>query len=111
MIDNNFDSVQFDRKRKRKRILDVVRSEKITSINQLARRLNRHVKNGYQDLKLLYAYGFVSLKKMAERWFLPFHIPGLKLPIGKTDASLDRALRTFSLCLHNLSSLLTSSPP
>jgi len=25
--------------------------------------LNRHVKNGYQDLKLLYAYGFVNLKK------------------------------------------------
>jgi len=42
MIDNNFDSVQFNRKRKR--ILDVVRSEKITSINQLARRLKRNVK-------------------------------------------------------------------
>jgi len=90
MIDNNFDSVQFDRKRKR--ILDVVRSEKITSINQLARRLNRHVKNGCQDLKLLYAYDFVNLKKRAERWLLPFHIPGLKLPIGKTDPSLDRAV-------------------
>ena len=61
MIDNNFDSVQFNRKRKR--ILDVVRSEKITSINQLARRLKRHVKNSYQDLKLLYAYDFVNLKK------------------------------------------------
>ena len=93
MIDNNFGSVQFDRKRKRKRILDVVRSEKITSINQLARRLKRHVKNSYQDLKLLYAYDFVSLKKRAERWLLPFHIiPGLKLPIGKTDPSLDRAV-------------------
>ena len=77
MIDNNFDSVQFDRERKR--ILDVVRSEKITSINQLARRLKRNVKNGYQDLKLLYAYGFVNLKKRAESWLLPFHIPGLKL--------------------------------
>ena len=110
MIDNNFDSVQFDRKR----ILDVVRSEKITSINQLARRLNRNVKNVHQDLKLLYAYGFVNLKKEGRKVALtvPYNTRlKIEIPIGKTDASLDRALRTFSLCLRNLSSLLTSSPP
>ena len=77
MIDNNFDSVQFDRKRKR--ILDVVRSEKITSINQLARRLNRHVKNGCQDLKLLYAYDFVNLKKEGRKVVLTVPYTRLKI--------------------------------
>ena len=61
MIDNNFDSVQFDRKEKEYWMLSG--RKKITAINQLARRLNRHVKNGCQDLKLLYAYDFVNLKK------------------------------------------------
>jgi len=92
MIDNNFDSVQFNRKRKR--ILDVVRSEKITSINQLARRLNRNVKNGYQDLKLLYAYGFVNLKKDGRKVVrtVPYTRLKIEIPIGKTDSSLDRAV-------------------
>jgi len=93
MIDNNFDSVQFDRERKR--ILDVVRSEKITSINQLARRLKRNVKNGYQDLKLLYAYGFVNLKKDGRKVVLtvPYNTRlKIEIPIGKTDSSLDRAV-------------------
>ena len=75
MIDNNFDSVQFDRKR----ILDIVRSEKITSINQLARRLNRNVKNVHQDLKLLYAYDFVNLKKEGRKVVLTVPYTRLKI--------------------------------
>lgn len=90
MIDNNFDSVQFDRKR----ILDVVRSEKITSINQLARRLNRNVKNVHQDLKLLYAYDFVNLKKEGRKVVrtVPYTRLKIEIPIGKTDSSLDRTV-------------------
>jgi len=110
MIDNNFDSVQFDRKRKR--ILDVVRSEKITSINQLARRLNRHVK-WLPGFKITLCLWLCEFKKDGRKVVLtvPYTRLKIEIPIGKTDASLDRALRTFSLCLRNLSSLLTSSPP
>ena len=77
MIDNNFDSVQFDRKEKEYWMLSG--RKKITAINQLARRLNRHVKNGCQDLKLLYAYDFVNLKKEGRKVALTVPYTRLKI--------------------------------
>jgi len=68
--------------------------KKITSINQLARRLNRNVKNVHQDLQLLYAYGFVNLKKEDRKVVrtVPYTRLKIEIPIGKTDFSLDRTV-------------------
>jgi predicted transcriptional regulator len=71
----------------RKRMLDVIRSTKITSINHLAKCLGRDVKNVHRDLKLLDAYGFVELKREGRRIVpvVPYSRLEVEIPIGKPN--------------------------
>ena len=48
---------------RRLELLDYLGNEPVSSINDLAERLRRDVKNVYQDLKILERLGFVSLRK------------------------------------------------
>ena len=48
---------------RRLELLDYLGDEPVSSINDLAEKLNRDVKNVYQDLKILEQLGFVSLRK------------------------------------------------
>ena len=48
---------------RRLELLDYLGNEPVSSINDLAEKLRRDVKNVYQDLKILERLGFVSLRK------------------------------------------------
>ena len=48
---------------RRLELLDYLGDEPVSSINDLAEKLNRDVKNVYQDLKILERLGFISLRK------------------------------------------------
>lgn len=48
---------------KRLELLDFLGAEPVSSINDLAEKMKRNVKNVYNDLKLLEKLGFISLRK------------------------------------------------
>jgi len=48
---------------RRLELLDYLGNEPVSSINDLAEKLGRDVKNVYQDLKILERLGFISLRK------------------------------------------------
>jgi predicted transcriptional regulator len=48
---------------RRLEILDFLGAEPVSSINELAEKLGRDVKNVYNDLKILERLGFISLRK------------------------------------------------
>jgi len=56
---------------KRLELLYGLASLQIKSINDLARKTRRNVKNVYQDLQVLKTLGFVTFKKMGKRNILP----------------------------------------
>ena len=56
---------------KRLELLFSLGGQRIESINNLARKTRRDVKNVYQDLKLLSKLGFVIFKKMGKRNVIP----------------------------------------
>jgi len=56
---------------KRLELLYSLGGQRIESINDLARKNRRDVKNVYQDLQLLSKLGFVSFKKMGKRNIIP----------------------------------------
>jgi len=56
---------------KRLELLFNLGGQRIESINNLARKTRRDVKNVYQDLKLLSKLGFVIFKKMSKRNIIP----------------------------------------
>ena len=56
---------------KRLELLFSLGGQRIESINNLARKTRRDVKNVYQDLKLLSKLGFVIFKKMGKRNIIP----------------------------------------
>ena len=56
---------------KRLELLYSLGGQRIESINDLARKNRRDVKNVYQDLQLLSKLGFVTFKKMGKRNIIP----------------------------------------
>lgn len=56
---------------KRLELLYSLASLRIESINELAQKTRRNVKNVYQDLKMLKSLGFVSFKKKGRRNIVP----------------------------------------
>jgi DNA-binding transcriptional ArsR family regulator len=56
---------------KRLELLYSLASLRIESINELAQKTRRNVKNVYQDLKMLKSLGFVSFKKKGKRNIVP----------------------------------------
>jgi len=56
---------------KRLELLYSLGGQRIESINDLARKNRRDVKNVYQDLQLLSKLGFVSFRKMGKRNIIP----------------------------------------
>jgi predicted transcriptional regulator len=58
---------------KRLELLDFIGAEPVTSINDLAEKLGRNVKNVYNDLKILERIGFIALRK-EERRMVPEQI-------------------------------------
>ena len=56
---------------KRLELLYSLGGQRIESINDLARKTRRDVKNVYQDLQLLNGLGFVIFKKMGKRNIIP----------------------------------------
>ena len=56
---------------KRLELLYSLSGQKTESINDLARKTRRDVKNVYQDLQLLSKLGFVTFKKMGKRNIIP----------------------------------------
>jgi len=56
---------------KRLELLYSLGGQRIESINDLARKTRRDVKNVYQDLQLLSKLGFVIFKKMGKRNIIP----------------------------------------
>ena len=56
---------------KRLELLYSVASLHVESINELAQKTRRNVKNVYQDLKTLRTLGFVTLKKKGKRNIVP----------------------------------------
>ena len=56
---------------KRVELLAALASSRVESINELARRVKRSVKNVYGDLKVLERLGFVQLRKLGKRNIVP----------------------------------------
>jgi len=56
---------------KRLELLVALASSRVESINELARRVKRSVKNVYGDLKILEKLGFVQLRKLGRRNIAP----------------------------------------
>jgi len=56
---------------KRVELLVALASLRVESINELARRVKRSVKNVYGDLKILERLGFVQLRKLGKRNIVP----------------------------------------
>ena len=56
---------------KRLELLYQLSALKVASINDLAHKLRRNVKNVYQDLKILHAYGFISFRKRGKKNKVP----------------------------------------
>jgi predicted transcriptional regulator len=56
---------------KRLELLEALSSRRFDSINDVARRLNRNVKNVYQDLKALERLSFVRLRRTGKRQVVP----------------------------------------
>jgi len=52
---------------KKLEICDYIADQHVTSINELAKALNRNVKNVYNDLKFLESIGFISFTKTGKR--------------------------------------------
>ncbi len=56
---------------KRLELLYTLSGLKVESINELAQKVGRNVKNVYQDLQILRKLGFVSFRKKGRRNFVP----------------------------------------
>ncbi len=56
---------------KRLELLAALASSRVESINELARRVKRNVKNVHGDLKVLEKLGFVQLRKLGKRNIVP----------------------------------------
>lgn len=56
---------------KRLELLYSLSNLRVDSINELARRVRRNVKNVYQDLQILKELGFINLTKKGKRNFVP----------------------------------------
>jgi len=51
----------------RKRLLDVIKTQKPSSVNELAKLVNRDYKNVYEDVILLERTGFLKLKREGKK--------------------------------------------
>lgn len=51
----------------RKRLLDVIKDRKPSSVNELAKLVNRDYKNVYEDIVLLERTGFLKLKREGKK--------------------------------------------